>query len=156
MEPPPTDRERELYDKFAEEYLVDQNATLAASRCGFQAGFAIEYGKQLSTKSYVQRRIAELRRRAVDTKADRDYDRTLNVNTLRSIASDPYQKGSARVAAVRELNAMHGFHAPTKSQIDINGSRGGVVLLPGIAKLEEWEALATQSQDALAEASRVD
>jgi len=156
MEPPPTDRERELYDKFAAEYLVDQNATLAASRCGFQAGFAVEYGKQLSTKSYVQRRIAELRRRPADSKADRDYDRTLNINTLRSIASDPYQKGSARVAAVRELNAMHGFHAPTKTQVDVNGARGGVVLLPGIAKLEDWQAAAIASQDALAEASRVE
>lgn len=155
MEPPPTDRERALYDKFADEYLVDQNATLAASRCGFQAGFAVEYGKQLSTKAYIQRRIAELRRRPADTKADREYDRTLSINTLRSIASDPYQKGSARVAAVRELNAMHGFHAPTKSQLDINGARGGVVLLPGIAKLEDWEAAAEASQSALAEASRV-
>lgn len=155
MEPPPTDRERELYDRFAAEYLYDQNATLAASRCGFQAGFAVEYGKQLITKSYVQRKIAELRLRPADSKADRDFDRTLTVNTYRSIAADPYQKGAARVAAAAKLALLHGFNAPTKAQLDINASRGGVVLLPGIAKLEDWEAAAAASQAALAEASRV-
>lgn len=156
MEPPPTDRERELFDRFAEELLRDENPTLAASRCGFQAGFAIEYGKQLNAKSYVQRKVAELRSMRKDTKGDREYDHKLVVNTLRSVASDPYQKASARVQAAARLALLHGFNAPTKTQLDINGSRGGVVLLPGIAKLEDWEAAAVASQDALAEASRVE
>ena len=155
MEPPPTDKERELYDRFAEEFIVDQNATLAASRCGFQAGFAVDYGKLLITKAYVQRKISALRMRPPDTKADREYDRTLTINTLRSVAADPYQKGAARVAAASKLALLHGFNAPTRSQVDINGSRGGVVVLPGIASIDEWEKAAEASQKQLAEDSRV-
>lgn len=156
MEPEPTAQERNLYDLFAQEYLRDNNATLAASRCGFQAGFADEYGKRLITKSYVQKRIAALRMHKADSREDKEFDHSLAITNLRTIAADPYQKGSARVAAIRQLSAIRGFNAPTKSQVELNGgSRGGVVLLPGIASLDDWEAAATASQQALAEASRV-
>jgi len=78
----------------------------------------------------------------------------MSIATLRQIATDSFQKGSARVAAVRELAAIRGFHAPVKSQVDLN-TRTGVMQVPAVASLDEWEAAATASQNALAEASRV-
>jgi hypothetical protein len=154
MEPEPTDQERQLYDMFCIEYLVDNNATAAASRCGFQAGFAAEYGKLFFSRSYVQRRLAELRRKEADTAADRTYDHSMSIATLRQIASDSAQKASARVAAVRQLAMIRGFNAPVKAQVDLN-TRAGVMQVPAVASLDEWEAAATASQTALAEASRI-
>lgn len=155
MEPEPTEQERQLYDQFVDELLVDNNITQAASRCGFQAGFAEEYGKRFYRLSYVQRRLAELRRKDVDSAKDIDYDKACTVNTLRRVMMDDYQRGAARVAAARALSAIRGFDAPVKAQMDIN-ARGGVVLLPGIASLDDWETAARDSQRHLADESRVD
>ena len=156
LEPEPTESERALYDMFAQEYLRDTNATLAASRCGFQAGFAEDFGKRLFTKSYVQKKLAALKLVKADTKSDTEYDHSLVINNLRAIAADPYQTGAARVAAAKQLSAIRGFNAPTRAQVELNGAaRGGVVLLPGIAKLEDWEDDAIRSQQSLAEESRV-
>ncbi len=154
MEPEPTEQERQLFDQFCIEYLVDHNATLAASRCGFQSGFAVEYGRLFLSRSYVQRRLAELKRKDADTAADRTYDHSMSIATLRQIATDGAQKGSARVAAVRQLAMIRGFNAPVKTQVDLN-TRAGVMQVPAVADLEAWEAAATASQSALEEASRV-
>lgn len=154
MEPAPTEREMQLFELFCQEYLIDRNATLAASRCGFMAEMAEEYGKRLFRKSYVQKRLKVLRSLDVTTTSNVEYDRALTVDVCRAVASDPSVKGSARIAAVRELSSIRGFHAPVKSQVDVN-SRGGIVMLPGIASLDDWERAAQASQSALAEASRV-
>lgn len=156
MEPEPTDDERKLYDLFVQQYLLDGSTTLAASRCGFQAGFAEEWGKELFRKSYVQRQIVALGQlRKQDTQQDAEYDHSMSISVLRSIATNPMARESARVAAVRQIAAMRGFNAPIKTQND-DGARGGLVFLPGVISLDEWEAEARASQDALAEASRVD
>jgi hypothetical protein len=154
MEPEPTEHERALYDVFCQEYLVDLDVVRAASRCGFQAGFAADYGRMLYQKSYVQKKIAELQRSKLDEKDEREFD-AINIRArLRSIINDQNQKASARVAAARELNAMHGLHHQEKAASDV-GQRAGIVLLPSIANLSEWEAAATASQSALTEESRV-
>lgn len=154
MEPAPTEAELQLYELFCQEYLVDRNPTLAASRCGFMAEMAEEYGKRMFRKSYVQKRLRVLRSLDVTSTANVDYDRSLVIDTCRAVAADPAMKSSARIAAARELASIRGFHAPAKTQVDLN-SRGGIVMLPGIANLEDWEAAAQRSQTALAEASRV-
>lgn len=155
MEPEPTEQERQLYDRFAAELLIDNDPTRAASRCGFQAGFAEEYGRRFVRISYVQRRIAEMRRGNVDTAADNEYDKASIINTLRRVMMDDYQRGTARVAAARSLAELRGFTLAAKAPADAS-IRGGVVLMPGIAKIDDWEAQAEASQRKLAEESRVD
>lgn len=153
MEPEPTAHERALYDLFCQEYLVDRDKTRAASRCGFQAGFATDYGKQIFEKSYVQRKLAELQRAKPSEKDERDFDAVNTRARLRAIINDDMQKASARVAAARELNAMHGLHAPPRSAAV--SDRGAAVLVP-VMTLDDWERAANASQQALIEASRVD
>lgn len=154
MEPEPTEQERALYDTFCAEFLVDRSPIKAASRCGFQASFAADYGKILFQKSYVQRRLAAMEAIKPDTRKEREYDAVNTKARLRAIINDDLQKASARVAAARELNAMHGFHAPTK--IDVNSAnKGGVMVLP-VGSAADWEAAAKASQQALMDASRVD
>lgn len=154
MEPEPTEQERALYDLFCQEYLVDLDATRAASRCGFQAGLAADYGKMLYTKSYIQKRLAALQRMKGDEVAERDFDAINTRARLRAIINDDRQKAAARVAAARELNAMHERKMQAKA-LDAVNQRGGIVMLPAIANLDEWEKAAVGSQAALAEASRV-
>ncbi len=151
FEPEPTEAERKLYETFCFEYLVDRNPTRAASRCGFQAGFAIQYGRDLLTKSYVQRRIAELERSSTDPKKEKEFDAVNTRARLRAILNDETQKAAARVSAARELNAMHGLHAPTK--VDVNAGTGGAILVP-MMSLDDWEAAAKLSQGKLMQDTR--
>lgn len=153
LEPEPTERERALMDLFCSEFLVDRSYIRAASRCGFQAAFVAEYGKMLYQKSYVQKRLAELERIKADPVKEKEFDAVNNRARLRAIANDDMQKGSTRVSAMRELNAMHGLHAPTK--VEMNQRQGGVMVIP-VGNLEEWEKAAQASQTALMEASRVE
>lgn len=154
MEPEPTESERALYDLFCQEYLVDLDSARAASRCGFQAGFAADYGKLLYTKSYVQKKLAALQRVKGDETSEREFDAINTRARLRAIINDDRQKAAARVAAARELNAMHERRLQAKS-VDASNQRGGIVMIPAIANLDEWEKAAVGSQTALAEASRV-
>lgn len=154
MEPEPTEQERALLDLFCQEYLRDGVAAQAASRCGFGAAFADEYGKRFIQKSYVQRRLSQLRETDTDAKHERKYDTRAIKTVLREIMLNPYQKPAARVAAAARMASFYGMDAPVKTQMDIN-QRGGVMQVPGIAKLDDWEAAAQASQTALAEASRV-
>lgn len=154
MEPEPTEQEKALFDTFCHEYLVDGDHAAAASRCGFQAGFAAEYGKRFLERSYVQKRLRMLRETPADEKQEREYTTRAVRNVLRDIMTNPYQRATARVAAAAKLASIYGMDAPIKKQLDIT-QRGGVMEVPAIPNLEDWEAQARASQGGLIEASRV-
>jgi hypothetical protein len=155
MEPEPTPLEKELFDRFAVELLVDGNPTAAALRCGFMDGFAEEYGKRFARKSYVQKKLRELREKLPERAAEKAYNTRVAMNTLREVATSPYQKGSARVAAALGLAKIEGLldHDEDPNEVGVGG---GVILVPAVASIEAWEAAAAASQDKLAEESRVE
>lgn len=70
---------------------------------------------RLVSKAKVQSRIEELRAITVKRWA---WTREDSINTLKQVIAEG--KGSERVAAVKELNAMHGFQEAKK--LDISGS----------------------------------
>jgi hypothetical protein len=115
--------------------------------------FCDEYGKLLFQKSYVQRRLAMLEHQRADPMREKEWDAINTRARLRAIINDESQKAASRVSAARELNAMHGLHAPTK--VDISGKSGGVMVIP-VGDIDTWEQQAMASQSALMEASRVD
>lgn len=155
LEPEPTESEKNLFETFCREYLVDRSYTRAASRCGFQVQFAQEYGKLIFGRSYVQRRLAEMERQRPNEKQEKEFDAINTRARLRAIINDESQKASARVAAARELNAMHGLHAATKINMNTTTRNSGVIVVP-VGSLDEWEKMATASQQKLIEESRVD
>jgi phage terminase small subunit len=55
---------------------------------------------------------AKLEAKALWTRQD-------SVEALRSIATDSEARANEIVAAIKELNAMHGYQAPTKSEIAV-------------------------------------
>ena len=140
-------RQKALLDLFISEYLVDFDAISAAQRCGFQREFATQYSKQFMDSPYVRRRIKELQLMKVDVEQDADFNKArIKAALLREAHYyGPGSSQSARVAALAQLSKLYGMEAPKKTEATLT-HRGGVIAVPGIAKMDEWEAAAEASQ----------
>lgn len=155
MEPELNEQERALRDLFVDEFLVDYSPLNAARRCGFSNGFAEDWGKKLHSESYVQRQIAA--KQAMDLDPDKlaEYDKKRIRAALMREAHAAYNSGSSRVAALGRLMSLYGMDAPTKIQSEVE-HRGGVMMVPAIASLDDWEKVAMASQQKLSEDARSD
>lgn len=79
---------------------------------------------QLMANGKVAVRVDELRK-ALESKGL--WTREKSVAALANIAEASGSKAAEIVAAIKELNSMHGFNAPTKTDLTV---RGGLVLIP--------------------------
>lgn len=143
--------EKELRDKFVDEYLLDFSQTAAAIRIGFGAGFAQTYAEKFMAEPYVRKRIMDLQTAmAGDEKTEADLDRRRIRAALMREAHyrGPGSSHAARVSALAKLAAIRDMDSPTRLKIDA-GNRGGVMMVPAIASIEEWEQAAQASQGAL-------
>ena len=141
-------KERELRDKFVEEYLIDFDQTAAAIRIGFSASFAQTYAEKFMTEPYVRKKISDMQTAmAEDEKIEADLDRRRIRAALMREAHyrGPGSSHSARVSALAKLATIRDMDAPTKIKADLS-LRGGVMMVPAIANLEEWEKAAQASQ----------
>ena len=146
MEPALNEHERKLRDHFVNEYLVDYNEVRAAQRCGFQISFAKDYAIKFMQESYVQKRIKEVeQQQPVEDKRLEEYNKKRITAILMKEAMDPNSTGSARVAAAGKLAVIYGMDAPTKIEAT-NTHKGGVLMVPAIANINDWEAIAQASQ----------
>lgn len=148
MAPELDPQEKALRDRFVEEFLVDGNAYLAALRVGFQAGFAKDYSAKFFNEPYVQQRLEHLKQNPGEAKQVEKYDKNLVMATLRTVATNQFEKGAARVAAAAKLAAIYGMDKPVEKKTTIT-HKGGVLMVPAIANLDDWEAIAKQSQEKL-------
>lgn len=151
-----TTAEKALRDLFVNEYLVDYDAQKAAMRCGFGGQFAIEYSKKFMAEPYVQQRISKL-----GTSADVDQEdlEAFNVRRVREqLTREAFYYGpgashSARVSALAklaEINNMLGAKGGRGGGPGGGGAiAGGVMQVPTISNVDEWEAEAARSQDEL-------
>lgn len=154
MEPEPSSTEKELLDRFCIEMLVDGDPTRAASRCGFQAGFAEEYGKTFYSKSYVQKRLRALREQQPhDEVLEENYLKRMVIRRCNDVLMNKYSKGSDVVRASAQLDNMFGWSA-TARRATANTLQSGVMVIP-LATMDEWEAAAQASQSKLIEESKV-
>jgi len=148
-------REKALRDLFVSEYLVDYDALRAAQRCGFNFQFAVEYAKKFMQEPYVQQQINAVKFREYPEHDVATYEKK---RIMASLIAEAHYKGpgsshSSRVAALSKLASIYGMDAPKKIEQSIT-NRGGVMAVPGIAKLDDWENAASQSQDALVQHAR--
>jgi hypothetical protein len=144
-------REKALRDLFVSEYLIDYDQVKAAQRCGFTLQFAQEYGRRFMEEAYVQRRLNEVRFMKTDDRSTEEYDK-VRIRTSLMREAHNYGPGSThagRVAALSKLATLYGMEAPKKIDANIQ-HRGGVMAVPGIASLDDWEKQASASQDNLA------
>ena len=156
MAPELTEQERALRDRFVDEYLVDYSPLNAARRVGFSNAFAEEYSKRFMTEPYVRQRIKKLETSStVDEDDLEEYNKKRIRAQLMREAHDQFSTGAARVAALGKLMSMYGMDAPTRIQQEIE-HRGGVMRVPAIASLDDWERTAMAQQTALTESARGD
>lgn len=148
-----SETERALRDLFVTEYLVDYNEVKAAQRCGFQMGFAQDYAKKFLSESYVQKRIQDITHANVDEKKMDQFDKETVRSVLRREMQNQMGTAAARVAAAAKMAAILGMDKPV--EVNNNHShKGGVLVVPGISSINDWEAAAQASQTQLVSDAR--
>lgn len=153
-EPPLNDQERALRDQFVEEYMFDTDGVKACQRLGFSISFAEQYALTFLSESYVQQRI---RARTLAAAPDPERQRGTDEMQVRAVLMRwaNCDHGPTAVAAARQLCAMFGFDNKTREEED-DAALGGVMVVPGIASIEEWEKTAMASQQQLSEVAQAD
>jgi len=150
-------QEKLLRDRFVAQYLIDHDAYLAAIRVGYVQNIASQYAAFLINDPYVQREIARLKQTVPPTPVEVKAQRKQNQYKLERLLWELAYVGTpaSRVAAASKLCNIYDMDGTTKIKSEVT-HKGGVMLVPGIAKLEDWEKQAAQQQDKLIEGSAED
>lgn len=147
--------EMAIRDKVVAEYMFDYNWTNACMRCGFNAMFAQELGQRFATDCYVRWKLKEIERSRVQRTSEQanieaDLERQHIIEALKREAhyTGPGSSQAARVAALGKLAQIYDLDAPKKAKIDVT-NRGGVMIVPAVANIDEWEKTASEAQQLL-------
>lgn len=144
-------KEEESRKEFVKEYMFDRNPINAAIRCGYVKAVAVRIADRYMSEPYVLRAIR---------KAEEEFDyqdrkeltaiKRKVVNRLTteidnfSIDAD----AKTRIAASNSLGKLLDME-PNK-RVDIHSTGGSpVMVVPGIASIEDWEKAASESQSKL-------
>jgi phage terminase small subunit len=138
-------REKKIRDQFVREYLVDMDPLAAAIRCGYMQAFAKEYALKFMAEPYVQQMIQEGHGQLLSD--DGILKQVVKHDLLK--AARYYGEGashSARVSALAHLAKILGMDTAAKAEEQEQAHRGGVMQVPTIANITEWEAAAAAQQ----------
>ena len=143
----------ELRDLFVREFLFDFDPVAACLRCGFLESYAQQYAQQFMGESYVRKQIAEQSKKGSPVGEDKEKDEATKQHVLTSLFREANYRGpgashGSRVAALAKIATIMGMDAPTKMEQTIT-HKGGVMAVPGIASIEDWEQKATENQSKL-------
>lgn len=132
-----TKAERELRNRFVEQYLTDYDEVSACIRLGYQSQFAESYAKKFMLESYTLNRIAE-REQEIGLTTDGERHRKRVVSGLYREANSRFNTGSARVAALTQIAKITGIEAPAKveQKVDLTATSPQLAHL-SIEDLEE-------------------
>lgn len=150
-------QEKELRDMFVVEFLKDHDYRNAAIRIGFLPKYADQYAAEFAVDPYVKRRIEyEMTRPLTDEEAS-EHKRAMIRRTEALLLKQagyagPGASHGARVSALSKLASIYGMDAPTKVEQTVQ-HKGGVMMVPGVASIDEWEATAVTSQEKLTKES---
>mgnify|MGYP001603918246 CR=1 FL=1 len=113
-------------EHFCQEYVKDSNATRS-----YKTAYNVNpetkdssvwvNASKLLSNTKVTLRLSELKKALADKQL---WTREMSVKTLAKIAIKKENKPAEIVSAVKELNAMHGYNAPTK--LDHQSSDGSM------------------------------
>lgn len=151
-----SEEEKKLRKRFVEEYIYDRDKVAAAIRIGFPKIIALDYAEKFLDEPYVQLLIKE------KETALEDSDKEEEARTKREIRAmilkeakyyGPNSSHSARVAALSKLMSLYDMDAPTKVKGEFE-HRGGVMMVPATASIDDWEQAAMSSQDELVNQTR--
>lgn len=162
MMPELGEREKALRDMFVREYLYDFDHIAAALRCGFLTAFAKEYADKFMSEPYVQQQLRMYSELGFAPGTQEAMNEELNAKrkVFNALMREAHYHGadgkhSARVSALAKLATILGMDkGPDKDQGKGELHRGGVMAVPAIANLNDWEDAAVISQEALVQHAR--
>jgi phage terminase small subunit len=136
-----TEAERDVRDRFVDEYVTDYNAFAAAVRLGYAPTYAKTFSVQFMQEPYVLNRIKEQEGQQGE-ETEKDVHRKRLIQMLYREANSSLNSGSARVSAMTQLSKIVGVEAPVKTQTDVNLKTTEVDLshIP-VAELERMKQL---------------
>lgn len=145
-----SEEQKKLRDRFVVQYLVDFDAIAAAMRVGYPKNYAKDYAQKFMDESYVRNAIAKGMVAVAEDEKNEDTITKRDVRAMLLKEAKNYGPGSshsARVAALGKLTQVYGMEAAVKN---IHEHRGGVMMVPGVASVTDWEQEAEASQEKLA------
>lgn len=136
-----------LRDRFIQQYVIDYDAVEATMRIGYSRDVAMHISRQFLNCEYVAFKIQ---------KWEDENDGDLDIEQRRIFAAlrkesryyGPGSSHAARVAALAKLASLRKMDQPIKHEHDVN-SKGGVMVVPGVASVDDWQRAAIESQKAL-------
>lgn len=158
LDPVLSPQERDLRDRFVTQYLIDYNAWAAIVRVGFLKSVAAQYASDFMQEPYVQREIArrQLAEDADPKTALKNKKKWVEMNLLQQAQfKGEGSSHSARVSALSKLCNIYDMDGATKVKATVT-HKGGVMMVPAIANVDEWEKHAAVHQDSLIVASQED
>lgn len=147
--------EKDIRDRFVAEYMKDNDAVQAAVRIGFIHVFALDWGPRFMLETYTLNKIETAKRAIVEKNVSKqtiEEDKAEIISALRREMNymGPGSSQAARVAAASKLASLRDMDPIKKVDKTLNmRERGGVMRVPGIANVQEWEDAAIASQTAL-------
>lgn len=145
----PMDALSEEDAQFVEEYLIDFNEYRAAQRCGYPRLNARSVGQLFMHRPEIVRAITH-RVGTIDQKHILNPSRI-----IAELAKVAYGDGAfvgGKLIALQELSKI--AELGPKKDGNKPKAKGGVMLVPGVQSLEQWEAAAKNSQAKLKEQVR--
>ena len=133
---------------FVEHFVVNYNYVDSCIAIGFDWATVIEYASVFKTDSYVQKLIYEKAKEKQDNESTQAYQFNLVKRTLIECMTSPKRGDTTRLQAAKIMSTQLGMEAPVKVDQKVEHS-GGVIAVPGIADITDWEKSAIDSQTKL-------
>lgn len=100
--------------RFCEEYVVDWNATRAATAAGYSEKTAYSIGQENLRKPEIEEYIGKIKN---DLEKQAGISALMIIKELKTIAfldDEVYEKATDRIKAIEVINKMLGFNSPEK------------------------------------------
>lgn len=149
-----THDEMVIREKVVMEYLYDMSWTRACLRCGFRQEFVEDTANRFMQDPYCIWRVKVLARErgiAINSgnEAAREDAKATIMAALHKEAHyyGPGSSQSARVSALGKLAQLLGMEPAKQSKVEVLAP--GIMVVPAIASVEDWEAVAVEAQEKL-------
>lgn len=135
-----------LEERFVNEYLRDFDGRAAAIRAGVPRLNARAWARRTLSEQHV---ALEVNRRIDEAKPEEIISKNRIIANLARVANSEFDSG--RVAALRELAAIFNLRPERDGPGGKKGGlgTGGVIRVPTMLDIDEWERLASEQQTRL-------
>ena len=146
----PSNQEKLRYEEFARQYIIDHCQKRAAVRMGYPADRAADVGNKLFWKPYTQAYLTVLIR-SMEERCIVGRNQVISGLLAEANNYGPDATSMSRITAWATIGKILGMFI---AKVEVSANSSGVMEVPMGRSVNEWEALASGSQQALLEAAR--